>query len=221
MDLTGEEVKPYIGPIDAQHQYTLAADQSTPEHSPGLESPSNGVSVWQGLQTSRLEPFLTVIPPPPASNATSFPHSIEPPSSLYSPDRHENNSFTGVSDDSGLSTRTPGIPTQFALPISGISSVGTVSSDSPSPTRTESAPATTLSPRTKSHGMAARFTAQPTQSPFGTVNLPRMRREGRETDMGPLAAPDDHQRNDDILPPDYQQATEPLPGQRLHGSGTL
>jgi hypothetical protein len=48
-----------------------------------------------------------------------------------------------------------------------------------------------------------------------------MRSEGREIDMGPIGMRDEEGREVEVLPPDYQQATEPLPGQSVRDQNQL
>lgn len=74
----------------------------------------------------------------------------------------------------------------------------------------------------KSPGVALPYTAQRPgmmSNSSSQLSTPtgRIQRLGRETDMGPLSAhaeDEEDERSREMLPPDYQQATEPLPGQR-------
>jgi len=217
MDLTGDEVKPYIQPTDSYHAYALAGGHVLPsDYSSTLDSGLGGYNI-QGPHTPIRGPFLTVIPPPPASNATSYPHSINPPSSAGSPDNTDENPFIGGSHSTRRSGRTAHLQTTFALPDPGISSGGAGSSDESSPTRVETA---TGSPPTKSPGIAIPYSARSASSPNDALRSGRLRREGRETDMGPLRISEDMEADDDLLPPDYQQATEPLPGRQPQGPGS-
>ena len=221
MDLTGEEVKPYIQPTDGRHSYALAAADFSREHSPTLDSDSNVVCTLQDHPISRRGPFLKAIAPSPASDATSYPPGINSPFYVGIPKSTDNNAFTGSSPKSPSTGRIPWIQTRVALPVPGISSVGTVSTDLSSRTHTEPASAATLSPSSKSPGVTVPSSPHPTRSPTNNASLNRMRREGRETDMGPIVVAEDFGRDDDILPPDYQQATEPLPGPNAHSAGTI
>ena len=165
---------------------------------PGAGSPRSS----QMTQTHNLHPsFLSGVPPPPASNATSYPYSIQPPSSAAGGDVDSGDPFT-----SGNS------PT----PASDPSSTGAA---------TASPPVRPVATGTKTRGVALPYTAvppradssvHPTDSPRtdSTVSShsssQRMQRDRRETDMGPLS---EGLQSPGLLPPDYQQAIQPLPGQ--------
>ena len=59
---------------------------------------------------------------------------------------------------------------------------------------------------------------QNTETPSAEAGEERMMLPGRDVDVGPLGHHDDREE-DEMLPPNYQQATQPLPGQRPDPSG--
>lgn len=195
VDLTGEEVKPYDQPGSA----------ATYPHSVGYTDSTFSGAPYSDMRHAS-QPFLSAVPPPPASNATSYPHSINPPSSVGIPETIEEH--TNPLGSNGNASRH----TYTALP--GISSVGSNSTGAAS-----SASSTAISHGpTKALGVVLPFTARRTMSDDSSLlgtPVSRMQRTGREVDMGPL--PMHEEEEDEVrgsLPPDYQQATEPLPGQR-------
>ena len=154
----------------------------------------------QMAQNRNLSPtFLSRVPPPPASNATSYPYSVQPPSSVAGGDVGEEvNPFTSghspalVSDPSS-NERTP------------TGSAGSAPTQSP--------PVPALRTPAKAVGTALPYTAvrpRTDSSLSSELSSPRIQREQRETDMGPLP---EELHSPGLLPPDYHQATQPLPGQ--------
>ena len=256
IDLTGDEVKPY--PNDHNNRQTGHGDSGMNEASNAGEggyATTLGISERQSLSDGQ---FLNNIPPPPPSNATSYPRSINPPSPVaYSgipDDGHEfTNSFPPIAASSNGSYPSghsdPSAPASSAsAPRSNTSAQRTnafappsttfgLLSNQPGSTGTPSVagsandlPATPpAEQRTfKSPGVNLPFTARRPTVPTsysttttGTDTMPtqsppsRLQREGREMDMGPVPMSKEEEEDDvhGTLPPDYQQATEPLPGQ--------
>ena len=212
MDLSGDEVKPYPhGSPEAA--YAVAAGPSVGlGSSPNTWGRSSSPSAREMDHTST--PFLTAVPPPPASSATSFSRSDYPSSPVNSASPiHEYapyvNPFTGSGGPRSTSDRQSSTYTPAAS-FTGTRSGATPSSIAPTPS-----PATPPRGSAKGARMVLPFTArQPAASSATSTNYSspaRMYRDGREFDMGPAIH---HDGPDGPLPPDYQQATEPLPGQR-------
>ncbi|WVN84917.1 uncharacterized protein L203_100053 [Cryptococcus depauperatus CBS 7841] len=219
MDLNDPEIKPYMGP----EIYTLpfgtsssSRDLSVNSRSPGLSpnipddhSPRNPFgSAGRGMSQQSL-PFLTRIPSPPSSSVPSYARSIKPPS------------WAG---DAPHSSRFPN------------SQTGTFERASTAVATSEyhDHPVSTNGPQrssTKSAGVTLPYTAYPPSATDDSIrsihhyegtnetersqpSLSRMYVPGREQDMGPVTRPQDHEDPEGMLPPNYSQATEPLPDQR-------
>lgn len=139
--------------------------------------------------------FLSSVPPPPGSNATSYPGS---------PTVHTNSS-------SGYGPLALG-SNNSASNLPGSQSVsGSSSSDASRPIlgagmlTPQNALAESGGGRHKTAYTPLPYTAQQAQSSADVSS--RYAVEGREVDMGPAG-------ETGMLPPDYSQATQPLPGQR-------
>ncbi len=212
VNLSGDEVKPY--PHGSSEDAYAETGAGTGAFA-GWRGNSTNVTSPSARETDHSStPFLTAVPPPPASNATSYPRSVAPPSSADNASPVEEtsayvNPFTGT-----------GGPRSYAdnqSPAASAMSTGTAPDSTSGSDPTTSS--TTPPPRApKTAGVALPFTARPptalsaNSSSFSSPN--RMQREGREFDMGPAIPPAEHGEGyHPPLPPDYQQAIEPLPGQ--------
>lgn len=196
--------KPYepvdlaIGPVT--HDYSDGAEvapfptsTTALSSAPSLSAPSNTTHPMSQLGHSHGG-FLTSIPPPPSSNATSYPRSAaggtSPTTTHHDPhtvnaSRPFGSSARGMErDDSSISP----VPTSLPRNLSS----------------------------TKSSGVTLPYTAARPSAPRRTVSdmEDRYSVPGREMDMGPADLSDEDGHQDGLLPPDYQQATQPLPGQR-------
>ncbi|WRT70256.1 uncharacterized protein IL334_007251 [Kwoniella shivajii] len=239
LDLNGEEVKPFQYGENYHQPIPSSSSSNEGETFSGFAQPSHGLS--PGSDTTREHnhsntPFLTQLPPPPPSNATSYPQSENPPSSIgRSPTINERNN-----------TQVPFSQTPSAATFGHSQSTTPGNQEGLSQREGEVAPPLPATRNSaKSAGLALPFTAlppmpssrlslydDPTTPTTPTVPQPsfaspdrerapsitstrRMFVEGREQDMGPLGL-HQHEPEDTFgpLPPDYQQATEPLPGQR-------
>ena len=216
-EFSGDEVKPYMQG-STQAAYTLAGgSRGGYSGQSGYISPSR-----REVQQSRT-PFLSALPPPPASNATSYPRSYNPTSSVGSPvDDDPAEYISPISDTRSVtydSARQRSNDTPSPVSAGGSSNQGRASmisapslatpSPHPQPTAAQSAPP-------KAYGIALPYTAQP-PAPTSDISTPgsgqqRLTRAGRESDLGPIAHREDAPYPT-VLPPDYQQATEPLPWQ--------
>lgn len=225
VDLTGEEVKPYAQPDPLRTPHGDGI--SIHPHSVGYSDSMLGSSLTAPRITGHPtgSSYFSAIPPPPPSNATSYPHSINPPSSVGQTDAIEEepeyaNPFTGGSNGPASAAASPRhLQTTFAVPVPGVSSVGSESTGTPS----VSGESTAVSHTPKASRAILPFTAQRPRafsSDSTELSSPatRMQRSGRETDMGPMAL---HEEDEDeahmserTLPPDYAQATRPHPHQR-------
>lgn len=233
MDLNGEEIKPYEHGMPSQRDpssYTIpdmALDGTGSFHGYSTNNPRSPSA--READTSQT-PFLSQVPPPTPSNTTSYPHSVDPstsstgdaPSVLGSSALP--NSFTNGSGSTGEpTTNLPGQQRSF----------GTSSASGP----TTGVPS--IIAETKSAGVALPYTARipeasaqlpPTASPpredapnrHSRVASPsasstqRMYVPGRELDMGPVPLVEEEgegEGDDQVLPPDYHQATQPILGQ--------
>lgn len=181
----------------------LNGEANEPESDGGEDKPfqtnSYATTSAPTSQMTQTGPVLSAIPPPPPSDATSYPRSA-PTSS---------GSQYGYDDFQPLSENTSDPHRQLT---SDSSPVRTSVPGSSSSSRT--APIAPLAPpviagSAKVPAVALPFTARQPVSPE-RMNIP-----GREQDMGPIPMQfsDDGHDHDGPLPPDYQQATEPLPGQ--------
>ena len=180
----GEEVKPYIVEIPAYtSSYTVSYVPSR-----------SASSVTSDTHYQRSQPghsaesgFLSSIPPPPASTATSYVHSERPTSDvpIVPPVPRS------VASVRTANTAYPGLATRSAA--------STTSPTNESPT----------SAQIKGAMVAVPYTAQ-VPAPWGSNRLVR---EDREQDAGPAGMYAGEAAKRVTLPPDYEQATEPLPGQ--------
>ncbi|KAK8853189.1 hypothetical protein IAR55_003891 [Kwoniella newhampshirensis] len=204
MDLDGEEVKPYT--------------QQTPDELyPTTASASDA-------QREQMTPFLSALPTPPPSDATSYPQSQYPPSSNDN-DRAERQDFLSggttpiIGDGSlwqigpipGLSqgSESSGSPTALPATISSSSGKpGWLRSLYEPATSTNGPPTTPPSQQYQTSSQQDKVLSNPTPA--------RMFVHGREQDMGPVmtAGHEAEEGGFGVLPPDYTQATEPLPNER-------
>ncbi|WVR00251.1 hypothetical protein IAU59_007394 [Kwoniella sp. CBS 9459] len=251
MDLDGGEVKPYEHGTNAYHQPLPSSSSSD------VGFPQNGIGqdlipAAREIDHSRT-PFLTAVPAPPPSNATSYPRSVNPPSSVGSPPslaQRSNSSHLNPFGITAASTATFGHGHGSSPQGSSAGDDDSIVTPSPG-----GGGATTTRPA-KSAGVALPFTARPPVLPpissgsdsghdmselapppqpqpaFGrernsSFGSQRMYVPGREQDMGPVPLPparsgqgdgneEDEEQEDQYgtLPPDYHQATQPLPGQQ-------
>lgn len=209
LDLAGEEPK-FSEPL------------ATPYYANGQGPPSNqwggssqGYSAYQTnvdrsvggspLVSTTSPPGLAHVPPPPASSATSYPasHAGGPErTALAGIAASQSGSSSGPSSSSGQLTGY-GSPTPLAAPWGG---------------QAHGQPGA-MPGTQKSMGVGLPYTAQaphaasppPLNREDSAAMQQRLAREGREGDAGPFQA---HHEDGTLLPPDYEQATEPLPGQR-------
>jgi hypothetical protein len=249
VDLTGEEVKPYVQNTARGHDPNL---DLTPEmsyvnvsrHTPTVVSRDGNTAAGPNVN-----PFLSAVPPPPVSTTTSYPHSINPPSSVgMSPTTEDSGHYdpstlfyappapsSGTNSDDNRSQA-------YGLPASTFGGHSVPASSPPADRERHFLPSPLPS---KGMRLTLPFTAQPpsastdlssprsesVQSPGASAGHGRIQREGREVDIGPLHVPlpasveADDEGIDEVttatLPPDYQQATEPLPGQRSRDGGRV
>ena len=147
--------------------------------------------------------FLQGIPPPPSSNATSYP-DLE---NSRSPDAGQPLASPQLSNSQASSEQMTNLvsnPNQSA-PSSAVASAGHGSK-----TAGVALPYTSRSPPVPS---------SPTNHRDSTLSS-RMNVAGREVDLGPVS-PDWENEEGTVLPPNYDQATEPLPGQRREEEGQV
>ncbi|WVF73070.1 hypothetical protein IAT40_007889 [Kwoniella sp. CBS 6097] len=239
MDLDGGEVKPFQHGSDAYY-YPLPSSSSSDTGYPQGTLGQDSNPAAREVDHSRT-PFLTAVPAPPPSNATSYPRSVNPPSSVGSPPsmaQHSSSShFLNPFSTTAASTATFGHGHGSSPQPSSAGDDDSIATPSPG--------GATVPHNSKSAGVALPYTARPPVLPpilsgsesgqdsprpafgrertssFGSQTQ-RMYVPGREQDMGPIPIParrgeeDDEEEGDQYgtLPPDYHQATEPLPGQR-------
>ncbi|OCF39001.1 hypothetical protein I317_07218 [Kwoniella heveanensis CBS 569] len=205
MDLDGGEVKPFEHRNGASaYHYPLPSSSSSDTGYPQHAAAGPGtIPVAREIDHSRT-PFLTSVPAPPASNVTSYPRSLNPPTSAGSP---------------------PSMPSGYLNPFSNTAASSATFShehgSSPQPSSAGDddaivtpAPGKGATTRTKSAGVALPYTARPpvlppissasesgpetptpvTQSASGQERMRtssfgsgRMYVTGREQDMGPVA----------------------------------
>jgi hypothetical protein len=242
IDLTGDEVKPFphggAGGAYGGSPGLMGYSASQVHHSQHSLLPSNSDST----------PQLSNIPQPPPSIATSYPRSVDPPSTFGGSPNHipEGMAFllpdpyhpVGSSAYGGYVSPTAGsVPSGSSVmympsaPSAPASVPASVSSGAASAAG-EITQHQTLDPTTptearklKSPGVILPFTARPpapqstmsdSNSSFSALTtspLTRMTVHGREQDLGPMGEVH-HEAGEDTLPPNYEQATEPLPNQR-------
>ena len=228
VNLTGDEVKPYPHGSNAGYGTTTGTGSYASTWGRNTDAPTTSLSARE-MDQSRT-PFLSTLPPPPASNATSYPRSVNPPSTAgqsgQSPiDENADyvNPFTG---SGGPRIYGEQLSTNVTPVISSAGSGGPSSSVSTSQSAQGTETSSSPPPRggvAKAAGVALPFTArQPTASSATSTSFrspQRMYREGRDYDMGPVIPPEQEQESHPHLPPDYQQAIEPLPGQNPYSPG--
>lgn len=209
LDLTGDEIRPFRnsttppteGPIAlTPHPSAVTTTGSTYGRQPAGTAATE--SMYGHGQEAISTPYLTMVQPPPSSSHTSYPPSSENPQS-----RHADPYAVGQQRQDRSTTFTA-------------SDAGTFG---PSPPRhPEPSPVTQSY---KSLAVAVPFTARrpstlASSEELSTVHTPsRMFIPGREMDAGPLSPATQESHEMEMLPPDYHQATEPLPGQRPPGAG--
>lgn len=246
IDLTGDEVKPFphggaggaYGGSGSPGLIGYSASQV--HHSQRSLLPSNSDST----------PQLSSIPQPPPSIATSYPRSVNPPSTFGGSPNHipEGMAFplpdpyhpVGSSAYGGYVSPTAGsVPSGSSVmympsaPSAPASVPASVSSGAASAAGdiTQHQPLDPTTPtearKLKSPGVILPFTARPPApqstmsdsnssfSALSTSPFNRMTVHGREQDLGPMGEIH-HEAGEDTLPPNYEQATEPLPNQRPH-----
>ena len=209
--LVGREIMPF--PSSTRGDFGTTSPRSGPESRTGTEV--DGTSTRQMSQTGGSGPHFLNIPPLPASNTTSF---------TLASDAGGNHSYDAYNNPAGFSQRSVE-PTESGYSTG--QSQSQIACPEPSQGTTTQHVRSVSSPRTspplplKTPGIALSYTAQPPR-PFppavGTPQLPpvsnlerRLKLAGREKDMGPVPH-DDSEYGDEMLPPDYHQATQPLPG---------
>ena len=204
LDLTGDEIRPFRdsttppadGPPLTQHPSATPTAESIYGQSHPAVTTSESIYV-QGPGNASA-PYLTMVPPPPPSSNTSYPpssagHARSPPVDPYATGLHRQDRSTNyTASEAGTFGPLPPMP-------------------DPSP----------ITSSYKSLATAVPFTARRpstmASSDEATLRTPsRMFVPGREMDAGPLSPTTQESHELEILPPDYHQATEPLPGQRPH-----
>ncbi|OCF39000.1 hypothetical protein I317_07217 [Kwoniella heveanensis CBS 569] len=242
MDLDGGEVKPYHYSSNAYHR-PLPSSSSSDAGFPQTEIAQQSIPAAREIDHSGT-PFLTAIPAPPPSNATSYPRSVVSPAQAEtSPSvaQHSASARLNTANYATPSAATFGHRHETSPQTSPTANDGLIVT--PSPAGAGTAQGTN---RSKTAGVALPYTARPppvdTPTSSGNGNNPdtsnvssqptlerqrassfgsqRMYVPGREQDMGPVPVlPGDGDEEvgggeQGTLPPDYHQATEPFPGQR-------
>ncbi|WVW86138.1 hypothetical protein I302_108179 [Kwoniella bestiolae CBS 10118] len=183
LNLTGEEIKPYSSG-DHTPEYSTY-DNPLPAGSGTYSSNSQRGSISARENDNSSVPFLTVIPSPPGSQATSYPAS--------SVNRSNTMHSTNAPPSTSMSHNT------FGVPIPREPRSGTAA---PHPIEEEA-----------SHSQ--HIITGASNEKMRTPLPGRYQVEGREQDMGPYHPSEDEDQAVGTLPPDYRQATQPLsPGDR-------
>ncbi|WVQ73036.1 hypothetical protein IAR50_002599 [Cryptococcus sp. DSM 104548] len=213
LDLGGTEIKPYIS-MNSQDHHILPIS-ALPVHSDPATSSYAGHTRNACYNTTAGHYFhlspkmgtssLKVVPSPPPSNSTSYPRSINPPSSVglppYIPEGYAN-PFNTPREQGQLSTGAQTFGVGGGVSDDGHRR-GSAKSAGVQLPYTAPAPPPSLSPASLNAGNQCQVSA-------GRMYVP-----GREQDLGPFRASAEVEPEvDAVLPPDYSQATEPLPGQR-------
>lgn len=201
LDLTGDEIRPFRnsttppadGPAWTEHPSTMITTEAPYGQHPSA-STTTDLSNGQGSGNTSA-PYLTMIPPPPPSSHTSYPPSSD----------HARSPFV---DPYAVGTQRQDRSTTFTASEAGTFGPPPPASD-PSP----------ITQSYKSLATAVPFTARRpstlASSEESTIQTPsRIFVPGREMDAGPLGPTSEESHELEMLPPDYHQATEPLPGQR-------
>jgi hypothetical protein len=210
LDLTGDEIRPFRnsttppadGPIPlSQHPSATTTTGSMYQRQPsGTAAPE---SMYGHVRDAISTPYLTMVPPPPSSSHTSYPPSSEGPRSPhvdpYAVGRHrQDRSTTFTASEAGTFGPPPLPPHPDPSPIT--QSYKSLAA---------AIPFTARRPSTLASSDGQSTTATPS----------RMFIPGREMDAGPLSPTTQESHELEMLPPNYHQATEPLPGQRPPGAG--
>jgi len=226
----GREIKPsFNAPSDAEAAYAAAAgyatysDYSSSQHYSHDRVSQSRQHVAVTPEQPTALPYLTGVPPPPASSAASYPHSIDPPSSIGVP----GTIYEGLEEGHYSRSYSPNggqLPAaSFARAVPGVSSAGSADSDNDSPISVPNSCPTTpsASALAKSSGVGLPFTAH-SHGASSVDTTGRLTVEGRPMDLGPIAVEGDDVHDETLVdgmpPPDYRQATQPLPGQRPPGA---
>ena len=218
LNLTGDEVKPYAveSAETPDAAYTLSGDYdetSTPSQGRSTTKKAPHATPVREPEYPRT-PFLTAIPPPPASNAASYAHGDNlprdldelgripgrSPAELQSPpktaDRRLSPTSLGYLRDVEARHRSSGFRT------SGISS-NTLDSGDGTPKATYGA-----SPPTP-RALTITTESSPRGPPAETAQTGRLRRQGRAMDMGPV--PQEGEPAHPVAqPPAYEMENDPL-----------
>ena len=217
--LDGGEVAPFPstsgGPRSAQ-LYSATSHGSGHQRDmseTGYSSVALGSAYAAGTARDRDAPSSFFTPPPaPPSNATSYPLSDE--GGTTSPNQYPNPGFQAFPTPSPHSSPAA----NHSYPAS---SSGRTNADSVPSNETPTAPQLPVPPQPRQPGslksavVSLPYTARPPASDTapGAPEPPRMTVPGREVDLGPVPLEEEHAAQE-TLPPDYHQATQPLPGQR-------
>jgi hypothetical protein len=198
LDLTGDEVRPF-------------RDGTTPPADGPFNDPHPSATSTSVQSPSGSTPYLSMIPPPPPSSNASYPASAPDQS------REQYDSLRSLGDQAHPPSAFPTSRTSHQAP----SDAGTFGQPHPQPPAPPPrVPSTSTS--TKTPGIALPFTARrpstlASSEDSSQAQTPSRRLfvNGRESDAGPipLSPLSDESHEMGILPPDYHQATEPLPGQ--------
>ncbi|ODN81541.1 hypothetical protein L202_01960 [Cryptococcus amylolentus CBS 6039] len=217
MDLNGDEVKPFMS-NDSQAPRALpgaavgAYYTTLAPHNSANNSHSYPLGPLGRDDLEERTPFLNGSPAPPPSNTLSYPRSEVPPNGAGLPlpsSEGANNS------SSGRSSKSAGVSLPYTAhppPQSPRSSLNTNRNPHPAPASSHqvSSPGADLPDPHQPYASPTSGDARRSQASLGRMYVP-----GREQDIGPLGAGfDEVPRSEEVLPPDYSQATEPLSGQR-------
>jgi hypothetical protein len=205
LDLTGEEIRPFRnsttppaeGPFgDPVHP--SATTVNDPMYEPGNTSAPN-LAMLSTRQPSSNHSY-----PPSSSDQQRSPYEHLHPANAYQSQAQDRS--TTFSD---------------APPTSEAGTFGHLSRQPPAPSPSP------ITQSYKSLAAAIPFTARrpstlaSSEDQSTNYTNSRMFVPGREVDAGPLSPSSDETHEMGILPPDYHQATEPLPGQRPPGNGGI
>ncbi|TYJ57093.1 hypothetical protein B9479_002194 [Cryptococcus floricola] len=197
MDLNGDEVNPFFDD-----------DPQTLHRTPSGRSSYVLGSLGQGAAVGERMPFLSGLPAPPGSNAPSYPRSVDPlhNASSVAEGVNSNGPWQSSAKSAGVALPYTARPPTQSSPASSLNT--TTPSPAPSSQNEASSPPVEDFPNPHLPYTSA-ITGEERQN---QLSLRRMYVPGREQDVGPFG---DRAEVEEVLPPDYNQATESLPGQRM------
>ena len=214
IDLTGAEVKPYCPSGGSTPPVTYTDSQVvSPSHASihsngyGVFAPSSqasGSSPSSQAQIGQRGGYLSVIPPPPASTATSYPQSTAAPSTVGSPSRSGGRTYdpfvSPVNGHTAFPTAYP-LPQSASNPSSSVSGETSAGSPSAPASSTPSAPSAGGQPSIVQSLKSAAMYGSPTS---GQVDQQRLSAQ----DLAHVRA-EPSEEGHEPPPPDYHQATGP------------